>query len=398
MITRLICICSLFLIAGTASGEGTYQHTRDGKTIVWNDNPKPGDTATWLGDQDGEGYATKIGTLTWYTARGNVYARFRGNMIRGKFNGMVNGYSRRKTGHAVFVAGQRTTRWAAGASSASELVQPPPVKPPEKKMKVESAEHRVSPAASVRSSANPINREHNESAPETVLKRPGPENIREETRPSITIAEPTPLPENPTPNAGTDSERVSPAGTNELTPEQVPSAPPVAAVEKPADDSKRAEPSAPAEGPRVDLAESASATVTHSSAGDQAIEEKAWEAIPAPEEATTNGPATSDKATEAEEPVPSAQSPRPKSQTSASPHAHRNLTTEEVIMLANAELRKQGYNRMDYIRQEPQFEADKGSWLVSYDPMTFDGIETAGQHFSVIIEDRRKGAVFLLRK
>ena len=85
--------------------------------MVWNDNPKPGETATWFGDRDAEGYATKVGTITWYTARGTVYARFRGNMIRGKFNGTVNGYSKGKTAHAVFVDGQRTRQWMAGIAT-----------------------------------------------------------------------------------------------------------------------------------------------------------------------------------------------------------------------------------------------------------------------------------------
>jgi len=58
------------VFAGAAFGEGTYQRTKDGKTMVWNNDPTPGDAATWFGDRDGEGYATKVGTLTWYTANG----------------------------------------------------------------------------------------------------------------------------------------------------------------------------------------------------------------------------------------------------------------------------------------------------------------------------------------
>jgi hypothetical protein len=115
--------CLFFLwMARVACADGTYQRTKDGKTVVWNDKPKPGDIATWSGDRDRDGYATGFGTLTWYTARElsgagpkqTLYAYYFGNMIRGKFNGPVNGHSKGVTNHAVFTQGTRTGRWAAG--------------------------------------------------------------------------------------------------------------------------------------------------------------------------------------------------------------------------------------------------------------------------------------------
>ncbi len=111
------------MFASVAFGEGTYQRTKDGKTIVWNNDPKPGDAAAWFGDRDGEGYATKVGTLTWYTANGAVFARYFGNMVRGKFEGMVNVHIKGRTDHAVFVDGQRTTRWAAGRAPSFRVAQ-----------------------------------------------------------------------------------------------------------------------------------------------------------------------------------------------------------------------------------------------------------------------------------
>src|SRR5689334_9630915 len=90
-------LCSgLLLFAGTVSGAGEYQQTKDGKTQVWNNHPQPGDTATWSGDRDSDGYATGFGTLTWYTLETGLsdkpllYARFFGNMVQGKFDGPVN--------------------------------------------------------------------------------------------------------------------------------------------------------------------------------------------------------------------------------------------------------------------------------------------------------------------
>ena len=45
---------------------GAYQRTDDRKkTFVWNNEPQPGDAATWSGGRDAEGYATGPGTLTW---------------------------------------------------------------------------------------------------------------------------------------------------------------------------------------------------------------------------------------------------------------------------------------------------------------------------------------------
>jgi hypothetical protein len=117
----LTCALCVFFVPN-AFGEGSYQLTKDGKTLIWNNEPKPGDTASWTGDRDRDGYASGFGTLTWYTARKQgddkskrtVYARYFGNMVRGKFDGPVNGHSNRVTNHAIFKNGKRITRWAAG--------------------------------------------------------------------------------------------------------------------------------------------------------------------------------------------------------------------------------------------------------------------------------------------
>lgn len=106
-------------LAHFAHGQGHYQNTRDGKTLVWNDHPRKGDEATWSGRRDRQDYARGFGTLIWYVReRGarkpQLYARFWGNMANGKFNGMVNVHSKRRTHHALFANGARITRWTAG--------------------------------------------------------------------------------------------------------------------------------------------------------------------------------------------------------------------------------------------------------------------------------------------
>ena len=43
----LFVFSALLLFASVAFGAGDYQRTKDGKTTVWNAEPKPGDEATW---------------------------------------------------------------------------------------------------------------------------------------------------------------------------------------------------------------------------------------------------------------------------------------------------------------------------------------------------------------
>jgi hypothetical protein len=91
--------------------------------VIWNDNPKHGESAVWSGGRDQEGYATGFGTLTWYrlqtgpeTGKATVRGRYFGNMVRGKFEGAVNLHANGKTAYAIFSEGGRTTRWVPGAA------------------------------------------------------------------------------------------------------------------------------------------------------------------------------------------------------------------------------------------------------------------------------------------
>jgi ketosteroid isomerase-like protein len=101
---RSLFVCSaLLLFASAAYGAGSYQRTRDGKTLVWNDSPKRGEEATWSGKRDKNGFAAGSGTLTWYKVQPTIvtgshipdsrYAavinRYSGKMVRGKFKGAV---------------------------------------------------------------------------------------------------------------------------------------------------------------------------------------------------------------------------------------------------------------------------------------------------------------------
>ena len=102
---RSLFVCSaLLLFASVAYGAGSYQRTRDGKTLVWNDSPKRGEEATWSGKRDKNGFAAGSGTLTWYKVEPTIvtgsnipdarrYAvvinRYSGKMVHGKLKGAV---------------------------------------------------------------------------------------------------------------------------------------------------------------------------------------------------------------------------------------------------------------------------------------------------------------------
>lgn len=121
---------AVLMFANVALGAGTYQRTRNGKALVWNDDPKSGDEATWSGARDREGYARGFGTLVWYTkgngtgsAKPELYARYWGNMVRGKLDGPINGHSKRETRHAIFAGGVRMTRWEPGPASSLDAAR-----------------------------------------------------------------------------------------------------------------------------------------------------------------------------------------------------------------------------------------------------------------------------------
>lgn len=115
-----------------AAADGVYQKTRDGKSTVWNSEPKPGDEATWSGERDHNGYAKGFGTLTWYSVdeetggragKPALFARYFGRMEHGKLNGPVNVHAKGQTRYAIFVEGERMTKWKWGAAPARAFTE-----------------------------------------------------------------------------------------------------------------------------------------------------------------------------------------------------------------------------------------------------------------------------------
>jgi len=127
---RCLFVCTtLLLFANGADGGGFYQHTRDGRTLIWNNYPRWDDEATWLGERDSNGFATGQGTLTWYrvqraivtgsnipSSKGRIVSnRCSGKMVRGRFDGpVVNVDASGKMFHGTFVNGAKANDWVAG--------------------------------------------------------------------------------------------------------------------------------------------------------------------------------------------------------------------------------------------------------------------------------------------
>jgi len=131
---RCLFVCTtLLLFANGASGDGVYQHTRDRRTLIWNNYPRRDDEPTWSGQRDSNGFATGYGTLTWYrvqravvtgsnipsskgrTVGAVVINRYSGKMVRGRFDGpVVNVDASGKMFHGTFVKGTKANDWVAG--------------------------------------------------------------------------------------------------------------------------------------------------------------------------------------------------------------------------------------------------------------------------------------------
>src|SRR5947207_10816889 len=119
----------MLVFANGAFAGGAYQATEDRKkALVWNNDPKPEDAATWSGDRDADGYATGPGTLKWYRVsrafstgsnlatshKKTEISSYSGTMVRGKFNGHVVTVDHGKTYYAIFTDGRRKGHWTAG--------------------------------------------------------------------------------------------------------------------------------------------------------------------------------------------------------------------------------------------------------------------------------------------
>ena len=199
---RSLFVCSaLLLFASVAYGAASYQPTRDGKTLVWNDSPKRGEEATWSGKRDKNGFAAGSGTLTWYKVEPTIvtgsnipdarrYAvvinRYSGKMVHGKLKGAVtyvdaNG----KRLQATFVNGGKRP-------VTQQTVTPTPERTPAPATPTPTPAPEQSPSSAAQETPTAVPQQTATLAPEQTATRTSEQQARQPDAQSTIVPIPTP--------------------------------------------------------------------------------------------------------------------------------------------------------------------------------------------------------------
>jgi hypothetical protein len=433
----LICTALLLFANGTRADDGRYQPTKDGKTYVWNNRPRPGDVASWSGKRDDDGYATGYGTLTWYSSQKKIVtgsnlpmtkhaaaSSYSGKMVDGKFEGpVVNVDANGRTFHGTFADGHKTKDWTRGpassrdrmdiaaarkreenvrpaevAEAATETEPEPPTEGPAEETKAENVQPPTPNAESIREQGvqHPTAEAPAEEAkaenvqrPTSNVQRPIAEAPAEAKKPEVItqksqVSGPSKA---GAPAEGIKAESVQPASARDG----------LRRGERPTSESIREQGAqhsiaeAPAEGP-PDVQRSEVRSQKSEVSGPQKAKEPAGEKngslrslIAPPASLRVNLPdePPAPEATTSQAAAPPASIPQAAASTSIVP----SLTGPEVIALADAEARRQGYNVRTFKRSRADYTAANETWSVSYDQT--DAAVT-GKHFSVTVEDKTK--------
>jgi hypothetical protein len=186
-ISSVIFLSALFCLTNLAFADGTYQKTQDGKTLIWNNHPEPGDRASWSGGRDENRYASGRGTLTWFHTEKKIVtgsnlplpkytaiASYTGEMVHGKLNGEITAVDANgKKFYGKYVDGRRKN-WIAGvpketapnepAARRGELVEAPAEGPDEAAAEETKPSEKIAqkPAAEAAASAAPAAKKPNE--------------------------------------------------------------------------------------------------------------------------------------------------------------------------------------------------------------------------------------------
>jgi hypothetical protein len=341
---RLVFICCAFFCASNIFAiSGEYQQTKDGKTMIWNGNPRAGETVTWEGGRDKEGYASGVGTLTWYTARGAVYAVYYGNMVHGKLDGPVNAHSRGKTAHALFSDGGRVTTWARGPAP-SKMAAP-----------------EATGGETVKR-ALPVVERQPETKPEktTTTAREEKTEPKQTPAPVITKKAPTPAPEI----------TISPPENVEQTESQTAESLAVPTMTR---------------APKQSLAIPTATEAT--SIEPPAITEPATKESPADVSlnALTGPPPSLHLSGGAESATPTA-----KKISTPLPPSDAALTEAEAIDLADAQVRAEGLDLEIYNRPKIDYSAATNRWTLFYGLKDASSADEDAKSLSVTVEDKTR--------
>ena len=419
-------------LADRAFAEGAYQRTDDRKkTIVWNNDPQPGDAAEWTGSRDSEGYAEGPGTLTWlrtqksFATGSNIasskkvvpISRLTGKMTHGKFVGAVTTIDRGKTYHAKYVDGQRKGNWSLGpvvakatsVESATEREQP---KKP--------AEPKIASAEKVATPKEPKVSQESEPEPPTE----GPDDANSpvtDTRSQVTAAQSAPqteqskapliaqaeVDESATPRQQPVTKKAAlapgavraieqPGRQTEKKAEKPKPAPPKAKA-TPKIETPKAEPTiaervlqSPAEGPRSTTIEKPKAPTPRST--PEEVSEPSTPSLQRSDEdsagdnslRTLTGPPSSLRGKSAAAP-PAATTPEPAISIApaSSAAAEPKLNAVQAMDIADIEARTKGYDLGEYQLPKAEYNSADDTWSVSY-----IGRDKAAKGLHVTVQDK----------
>jgi hypothetical protein len=419
----------ILMFAGRGFADGAYQRTDDRKkTIVWNNDPQPGDAAEWTGSRDSEGYAEGAGTVTWlrtqksFATGSNIagnkkvpISRYTGTMVRGKFVGAVTTVDHGKTYHAKFVDGQRKGNWSLGpavakATSVESTTEPEePKKAPEPK--IVAAEKVASPAgAKITEEAEPEppTEGPDEAKPEatsqksavTAPKAQAPliaqassevdESATPRQQPVTKKAALAPgavrAIEQPDKEVEKKSEKPKVSSPKiKATPKAEPPKPEATVVER--------ELESPAEGPASAAAEKPPAPSSKITKTEkpEVSQPSTIEAPPLPKETPADDSIRNLTGPPASLRVKSAPSPETAPEAAVSttpaapPSAVPKLNAVQAMDIADIEARTKGYDLGEYQLPKAEYNASNDTWSVSYIGRDRD---KKANHLSVIVQDK----------
>ena len=84
-----------------------------------------------------------------------------------------------------------------------------------------------------------------------------------------------------------------------------------------------------------------------------------------------------------------------KQEAEAVPSVDAHLTKEAVVDLAEAEARTRGYNPAEYQRAKPRYNPSDRIGSINYEQRPLDETMESGKSFSVTVDDKTKGIVFV---
>lgn len=410
-----VSLLSLVLARG-ALADGAFLRTDDRKkTFVWNNDPQPGDAATWSGGRDPEGYAEGDGTLIWLRTEqksqtgSNIFgsrkvpiSRYTGNMVHGKFEGAVVTVDHGRTYHATFADGQRKGLWALGpAIGKAEKVQSE--SPSEKRAESESAEKRPIAAKKLEKKApepeapaagpaeekrEPVKTDAHLAKTETSTGAMSADQLEEQATPSKPVTKKAAL----APGA---VHAIDQPGVAEKKSEK-PRESSQKTKKAPKAEEPKAEPESepPAEGPTKDIQLPPSSSSQPSTLNPQPSDTAPSQPAPPKDQSsdkpvddsirTLMGPPASLHTRTPPEPPPAAETSMSSAPVTSKPSAPK-LNAVQVMDIADIEARTRGYDLGEYQLPKAEYNAANDTWSVSY--VGRDG-EKSGKRLSVVVQDK----------